>query len=353
MNNTYFYHDKPLFGLDVGYSSAKAMQLDWSGKKRVVKGYGVTNFPSDYVSNGELKNPEGIANVIYGLFEKQLIGEITTRRVAISVPATRTFNRPITLPKLASKDIKEAVYLEAEQYIPIPLDELYIDYAVTGQTETELQLLAVAAPKKMIDSYVILARLLGLELVTLETSIAASSRLFEQAEQSDSPTVLIDFGSIAADITVYHHDLVVTGAVPCGGDIFTDILADKLGVTKQEAHIIKTKYGLGVSKKQEQITAALNPTLTDLLKEIRRVIRYYEERASGNTKIEQVVTMGGGANMPGLSEFMTSSLRLPVRMCNPWENLAFGDLQPPNNTEKSMYVTVAGLSMINPTRIFV
>lgn len=351
-NNTYFYHDKPLFGLDIGYSSVKAMQIGRSDKQRVVDGYGVTSFPPEYVKDGVITELEPLAAIIQALFEKQIIGAISTRRVAIAIPAARTFNRPITLPKLAAKDLTEAVRLEAEQYIPVPLDDLYIDYSVTKRTDTDIELLAVAAPKKMVDSYVTLARLLGLEVVTLETTIAAAGRLFVQAEQSETPTVLIDFGSNSADITIYDHDLIVTGTVPCGGDIFTDRISARLGVTKREAHIIKTKYGLGLSKKQAEITSALEPVLTSLVKEIRRMIRYYEERSDSEVTIGQIVTMGGGANMPGLSEFMTNGLRVPVRMCDPWQNLEFAGLQPPNNLEKSMYVTVAGLGLINPREIF-
>jgi type IV pilus assembly protein PilM len=144
----------------------------------------------------------------------------------------------------------------------------------------------------------------------------------------------------------------VTGTVPGGGDSFTKLIANTLGVTEQEAHVIKTKYGLGLSKKQKEITAGLTPILEQLLKEIRRMIRYYEERSTTQRKISQVVTMGGGANMPGLSEYMTSHLRLPVRMCDPWQRLEFGDLQPPSPIEKSMYVTVAGLAMMEPKEIF-
>jgi Tfp pilus assembly PilM family ATPase len=88
--------------------------------------------------------------------------------------------------------------------------------------------------------------------------------------------------------------------------------------------------------------------LDQLVKEIRRNIRYYEERSNTDKKIGQIVTMGGGANMPGLSEYMTSTLRLPVRMCDPWQHLDFEGLQPPNTVEKSMYVTVAGLALVTP-----
>lgn len=352
-SNALFYKDKPLFGLDIGYSSAKVMQINSLGKKEhVVTGYGLAAFEVGSIKDGVIVNIEALASTIHDMFENRVVGEITTRRVAIAVPATRTFNRSITLPKMAPKDLSEAVKLEAEQYIPVPINDLYIDHQVTGKTETETELLAVAAPKRLIDSYMQLAEVLNLEVVTLETTIAATSRLFLQAEQSDVPSVLIDFGSVSADITIYDENLVVTGTVPCGGDIFTDIIAKKLNATRSEAHIIKTKYGLGVSKKQADITTALSPVLDQLVKEVRRMIRYYEERSGSSVKIAQVITMGGGANMPGLSEFMTNALRLPVRMCDPWQNLTFGGLQPPSGIEKAMYVTVAGLALINPQEIY-
>lgn len=352
LSSSYFYQDKPIFGLDIGYSSIKAMQIKWAKKGQVVQGYGASTFPSESIKDGVIIDPETVAKSAYDMFANHLVGDITTRRAAIAVPAARTFNRPMTLPKLTPKDLTQAVRLEAEQYIPMPIDELYIDYQITNKTDKEIELLAVAAPKKLVDSYMALARLLGLDVVALETTIGAAGRLFVHSEQSDVPTVLIDFGSISADITIYDNDLIVTGTVPCGGDIFTDIIGQKLGVTKQEAQLIKTKYGLGFSKKQKELQEALNPVLEKLLKEIRRMIRYYEERANTETKIGQIVTMGGGANMPGLSEFMTSNLRLPVRMCDPWQHLIFAGLQPPNSAEKSMYVSVAGLSLMKPREIF-
>lgn len=266
----------------------------------------------------------------------------------MAIPASKTFTRSMTLPKLKPGDLAAAVQLEAEQYIPVPINDLYLDYSVISENQKEMEILAVAVPKRMVDSYLNFTRLLGLEVVAVETTISAAGRLFVHAEQSDVPTVLIDLGSLSTDITIYDKGLVVTGTVAGGGDSFSNLIAEKLGVTKQESHIIKTKYGLGVSKKQKDISEGLKPVLDQLIKEIRRMIRYYEERSNTDKKIGQIVTMGGGANMPGLSDYMTSTLRLPVRMCDPWQHLDFNGLQPPNAVEKSMYVTVAGLALVNP-----
>jgi type IV pilus assembly protein PilM len=352
MNETYFYQDKPVFGLDIGFSSLKVMQISWQGKRQVVSGYGVCVFDPDAIEDGVIVDPEKIAKSAFELFNKQLIGDVTTRRVVVAVPAARTFTRTVTLPLLKEKDLDEAVRLETEQYVPVPLDELYVDYEVINKTEKELEIIAVAIPRKIVDSYVRLTKLLGLEIVAVETTIAAASRLFKQAEQSDVPTVLIDLGSLSSDITIYDKGLIVTGTAAGGGDSFTHAIADELKVTHEEAHVIKTKYGLGLSKKQKEINSSLAPILDQMLKEIRRMIRYYEERSGTERKIGQVVTMGGGANMPGLSEHMTNLLRLPVRMCDPWQHLDFGDMQPPNTVEKSMYVTVSGLALTDVKEIF-
>lgn len=352
MNKILLYKDKPVFGLDIGFSSLKVMQIERVGKKRVVSAYGVCGFDSKAIVDGIIKDPELIAKAARELFSKNLVGDITTRRAVIAIPAVRTFNRTVQLPKLNRKELDESIKLEAEQYIPLPLDSLYLDYDIIRQTEDSIELLVVAIPRAIIDSYLTLTRLLGLEIAAIETTIGSGSRLFVQAEENSVPTVLIDFGSVSSDITIYDQTLVVTGTVPGGGDSFSSLISDTLNVSKQEAHVIKTKYGLGVSKKQKEIANSLAPLLDQHLKEIRRMIRYYEERSDTNRKIGQVVTMGGGANMPGLSEHLTNQLRLPVRMCNPWQRLDFGGLQPPGSVEKSMYVTVAGLALIEPAEIF-
>ncbi len=352
-NTTYLYHDRPLFGLDIGFSSLKAMQIESVGRKQKITGYGVTAFEAGAIEDGLIKDPVALAQSAKELFEKHLIGEITTRRVAVAIPASKTFNRLMSLPKLKESELDEAVKLEAEQYIPMPVDELYMDYTVLKRDSKSTELLAVAAPKKIVESYLQFTRLIGVESVMFETTIASAGRLFEHSERSKIPTVLIDLGSLSSDITIYDDGIVVTGTVPGGGDSFSSLIADKLKVSKQEAHIIKTKYGLGLSKKQKEITEGLAPVLDELISEVRRMIRYYEERSGSEEKIAQVVTMGGGANMPGLSEYMTNLLRLPVRMCDPWQHLDFGKLQPPNSAEKSMYVTVAGLALTNSKEIFV
>lgn len=350
---TYFYKDKPLFGLDIGYGSIKVMQLRSHGDRHEVVGYGVGGYDVSAVRDGEIVEFEKLAESALNLFKKNIIGSINTRRVALNIPASRTYTRTMDLPKIDDNDLEEAVRLEAAQYIPIPIEELYLDFEVIGRTEKGVSLLAVATPRKIVDSYMSLSLILGLEPVAFDTSINAAGRLFNrQSQSSDIPAVLIDFGSMSTDITVHDQTSIVTSTFGFGGDTFTDLISNKLSVSKEEAYLIKIKYGVAKSKKQDQILSVLRPEVEKLAKEIKRMIRYYEERSGATKKIGQIITMGGGANTPGLSGLLTDILRLPVRMCDPWEGLELHRLQPPSGSEKSMYMTAAGLALIEPEEVF-
>ena len=352
---------KPIFGLDVGHGSLKVMQIDPTAHKKTGKakvafprivGYGTANFDTDALDNGVIRKPELIAAALQRLFKDQLIGDITTRRVSLAIPSYRSFSRSMQLPKLAAKDLESAVRLEAEQYIPVPLDSLYLDYSIARIGKETDEILALAVPKEIVDSYLILARMCGLEVMLVETTMTADTRLIANDKYNDITSVIIDFGSMSADVSVFNQNTLVTGTVPAGGLIFTNTIKDALGVTLAEAGIIKTKYGLGVSKKQSEILKSLEPTLQGLIKEIRRMVRYYEEHYGSEKPIGQVIIFGGGANMPGLSDYLTNALRLPVRVHDPWQYLEFDGLQAPSRADKLMFATVTGLSLANPKEIF-
>ncbi len=349
-----FYKDKPLFGLDIGANSIKVMQVSREGKHIGVNGYGVIRFPEVATVAGVITDYEGLAKAMLELFDRHINGKITTRRVAATIPASNAYSRVMSLPaNLSRKELDEAVRFEAEQYIPLPIDDLYIDYSIGATSEENREVLVVAVPKRIIDSYMRFFELVGLELCAIETTISAASRLIAETDSSAStPSILIDLGSVSVDLSIYDKILVVNGTVPGGGDNFREQIKDRLNVTSAEADTIKMKYGLGISKKQSEIREALGGQLDSLTKEIRRVVRYYEERTEGKSKIGQIITMGGGANMPGLTDYLTDSLRLPTRMCSFWSTFNLHKLEAPSEGERSAYVSVAGASLIQPKDVW-
>ncbi|MBA2279099.1 type IV pilus assembly protein PilM [Candidatus Saccharibacteria bacterium] len=351
---TLFYKDKPLFGLDIGFNTIKVMQIDEDAKHHTLKGYGVSRFDSSAIKDGVIVDYELLAKAAMELFDKGVIGKITSRRVAATIPASRAYSRVMTVPASLNKhELEDAIHFEAEQYIPIPIDDLYLDYMTHPKNAEQTDVLVVAVPKKVVDSYMKFFNILGLEVCALETTISAASRIIAVAENSsDIPTILIDLGSLSVDLTVFDEILIVNGTIPGGGDDFSNRIAEKLNIEKAEANSLKTKYGLGVSKRQPEIRDALKPQLDSLIKEIRRVVRYYEERTEGKQSIGQIITMGGGANMPGLVDYMTDNLRIPTRLCNFWGYFDLKKLQPPHEAEQTLYVTVAGAAIVEPKEIW-
>ncbi len=355
-----FLQDKPLFGMEIGHGSLKVMQIGWQPtaadhqklQHPQLLGYGFTSFDTNSQRDGAIVKPEIIAKATHELFERQLVGAINTKRVAIAIPAYRTYTRSLRLPKLPSKELDEAVRLEAEQYIPLSLEELCLDYEVIGQAAGQTELFVVAVPRTIVDSYLDLMRILGLETVLIEPTLSSSARLFSLDEQSDVPAIIINFGSVSSDISIFDQHVLVTGTVKGGGEDFTRSIQDKLGVSFSEAATIKTRYGLGVSRQQTDIRAALDPVLQEIVKEIRRMVRYYEERYGSKRPITQIITLGGGANMPGLDDYLTAAMHLAARHSDPWHYFDYSKLKAPAASDRPMYATAAGLSLAMPQKVF-
>jgi type IV pilus assembly protein PilM len=349
----YFFRSEPLFGLDIGKSSLKVVQIDTNNptKPRVL-GYGSTAFNSSAVEDGVIVHPELIAEAAQKLFAHGLVGAITTRRCAITIPTYRTFTRSIQLPALPPSELAEAVRLEAEQYITVPLDDLYLDYTVIASTKDSTEILAIAIPRAIVDSYLELGVIMNLEVVLIESTMSANGRLFSQDAQSDVTSVIIDIGSMSSDISIYDGSIITTGTVELGGVLFTQAIEKQLGVSTAEADIIKAKYGLNKSRRQAEIVAALRPNLDTVSKEIKRLIRYYTEHYGTDRPIQQVITLGGGANLPGLSDYFTSDLRLAVRTFDPWQCIQPANLQPPSTHDRSLFSTAVGVALVPSKEVF-
>jgi type IV pilus assembly protein PilM len=344
------YRQKPLFGFDLGHGSIKVVQLDSSGKKIRLLGYGTENFDPAALKDGEITDYESIAKATHTLIEEHLTGNVNSNRVAASLPVLHSFSRIINLPTMPDKDVAEAVRQESEQYIPLPLGDLYLDYQLVEKTAESMDYLVAAAPKRVVDSYMTLFEALGLELVAIEPSIISVTRIVQHAEASNVPTLVIDCGSITTDLIIYHKSVVrVTGTIKFGGETLTEAIRNKFNIDYKEASQLKRSYGLDPGDKQAQIVSALAPPLNFLVGEIKKIIRFFEERDKDqNTKVGQIIILGGGANLPGFSTYLTSELRAPVRLASLWHNIELNGILPPEHLDTSMYATAAGLALINP-----
>jgi type IV pilus assembly protein PilM len=351
MGNLKFYRDEPLFGLDIGHSSLKAMQISHLPDKPLeILGYGAAEFDARAIENGVIVKPELIAEAMHKLFEKSLAGTITSRRVACSLPTSRTFSRPMKIPLMDHDAILDAIHLEAEQYIPIPLNNLYLDYEITHQDANGIELLLVAVSKNIVDSYHRTLEALQLEPVAFEPTINAASRIVQMLGVSQSETaIILDIGTITSDIAVFDKTLLVASTVSTGGQNMTELIAQHLHLTPQQAADIKDEYGISYSERQQRVVDAIKPSLDILIDGIEKSIRYYSERAAKSSgDISQVITVGGGSVMPGFNQYLSKELRLPAQNLDPWQTIKFGNLPMPNEADRAGYIIAAGEALVNP-----
>jgi type IV pilus assembly protein PilM len=348
--NKLLYHDKSIFGLEIAQTGLKVMAVDT--KKWTVKAYGNNNLDPAKLSESIEKGTDFLANSITDLLKKHVVGDLGTNRVVMSIPTARTFNRSLTLPIASQDDLMSAVQLEAEQYIPIPIGELYLDYEVISKGAETIDVLLCAVPKLIVDNCMNACQAAGLDVIMIEPGIGAVARLIRHTEEGHLPTVIIDIGAASTDIAILDKNIRVTGGLPIGGNTFTLDIATKMKVSLENAHQLKVLNGLSAGPKQAKITEALEPNLKRVSGEIKKIIRYYTERIGGDSKLEQVIIVGGGSNIPGIGEFFTNEVMMPARVASPWQVLNFGSLQQPSRQFKPRYITAAGLASVHPKEIW-
>jgi type IV pilus assembly protein PilM len=347
-----YFKSKNIFGFDIGHGSIKVIAMQNKGKTSTVTGYGYAQFDPKAIQDGKIVDVEEVARAAQELFKNQLVGKVDTRSVAVSLPVSHSYSRILNLPKLEKNDLESAVRLEAEQYIPVALELLYIDYDVIQETPEGLDALVSAVPRDVVDSYLDLFKVLNLEPHTLEPSIMSVVRLVSYVERVDVPTLIVDFGSVTTDLIIFDGNIRVTGTLNIGGNDFTNLIAEALHIPEQQAHLIKTKYGLDKSRYQDEVTEGLSSAMARIVGELKKVVRYHNDRANDDKRhVQQIIILGGGANIPGLSTHLTSYLRLPTRLCSTWTNIDFGTLQPPHQVEHTMYATASGLALVKKTEI--
>lgn len=346
-----FYRDKPIIGLDISQTGIKVMAVD--SKKLSVLGYGDIDVDPAKLQKSLDGKDDYLGDCIRTLLNEKVIGELSSNHVVVGVPTARTFSRTFNIPASAEKDLADAIEIEVEQYIPMPIASLYVDYEVIERTKEQLTVIMSAVPKNLVDNSLTAIKSAGLRPIMVEPGINSVARVLESTEEGHLTTLIVDIGPASADIAVLESGAIrVSGGVAVGGNTFTLDIAKKLGVSLENAHQLKVLNGLNVGPRQAKISGALKPSLERITTEIRKVIRYYNERLKEDQKLEQVLIVGGGSNVPGLGEYFTNELVMPVRMASPWQKLDFGKLPQPAKQFRPRYITVAGLASVDQLEVW-
>ncbi len=344
-----FHYDKPLAGVDFSTTGVKIMAIN---QHMHTLGYGAIDLDPTRVQQSFNTPDTYLAQGIQTLLHEKFVGHLPSSHVTVCIPTNRTYMRIMSIPAKAESNLDEAIQLEVEQYVPVPAAELYMDYEIIERNKDTLTVLVVAVPKHLADSILQSCLQAGLQVVMMEPGISSAARLVKFTEEGHLPSIIIDIGAATTDIGLLDGVVRVTGGVAVGGHTFTLQISEKLKVSLEEAHQLKIHDGLARGSKQGALKTALEPLLTQITNEIRKILRYYTERIGAKTKVEQIIIVGGGSNMPGIGEYITEAMLMPARVANPWHAIDFGKLQPPTKQFKPRFVNAAGLALIEPKEIW-
>ena len=346
-----FYKDSSAIGLDISQTGIKVMAID--PKKWLVLGYGSVDLDPVKMQTSLDNGDSYLGENLRTLLKEKVVGALPSSHTIIGVPTNRSFSRTFTLPAKAEKKLADAVEVEVDQYIPIPMSALYVDYEIIERTKDKLTVIMSAIPKVLVDNIMEAAVEAGLEPVMVEPSVNAVARVLETTEEGHLPTLIVDIGPASTDIAILDGGAIrISGGLGIGGNTFTLDIAQKLNVTLENAHQLKVLNGLNAGPRQAKLTQALRPSLQRISTEIKKVIRYYTERVEGGNKLEQVLIVGSGSNVPGIGDYFTNELVMAARVASPWQHLDFGSLSQPHKQFRPRYITVAGLASVKTGEIW-
>ena len=358
------------FGLDISDSSLRIAKLKKKNKRLSLASFGEANIPPGIINKGEIQDEEALSKIIKTALTKTKGEKLRTNYIIASLPEEESFLEVIQMPKIKEEELKEAVYLEAENYIPLPIEDVYLDFQIVQPPYNHLDhldILITALPKKIVDSYAACFKKAGLQPQVLEIESLAIARALIKNEVSPHPLLLIDFGNNKTSFIIFSgYSVKFTRSVPISSRDFTQVIAQKLDISFEEAEIVKIKSGLekeyrlkiknGVEKEitPGKSSEIITPLLDNLIEEIKKCLDYYqthifhEHLPPDGRGIKKILLCGGGANLKGLPEFLSLTLKIPVELGNPWANILSVPLGkiPELSYEKSLaFTTALGLAL--------
>lgn len=309
---------KSYLGLDIGSANIKAVEVAKEGKGiKVVNAALFPTPPRAFLSEAEVDQEE-LARTIKTLLRD---AGIKNRESYVSLLESQVISRIIETPRLSDKELAQSLRWEAEQYIPLPLDEVNMDFVVLQKSEKEekMKVLLIAAPLTLIEKYLKIIGLAGLEIRALETEGLALFRLSSFAAETGN-ILLVNLGANSSSFYLIKGQiLVLARLVGSGGSLLSRALVSDLNLPLERAEEYKKTYGLDSSQMEGKIVSTLQPLIDNLVTEISQSLAFFKEKYPEEI-ISRIVLTGGGSLLPGFSSYLQEKLGLEVVLGNPWEN---------------------------------
>ncbi len=335
------------FGLDVSNGSFKIMQVSKKGRDYSIKGYSEVLIPKGMVIADAISDQKTFDFLLKQALQKPQFGKIDTNYVVASLPESKSFVRVIQIPKMSDAEAENAVPYEAESFIPLPIDQVYLDWQKVSETDDKMNILMIASPKDFVDKYLEILDKSGVKPVALEVESQSCHRaLIPQG--SKETVLLLDTESYRTSlIMIEQGNLQFTSTIPIAGNSFTESIAKTLGVASSKAEEIKKKVGIDNTPEYPNIKTAMLPVLGNITAEIKNILKFHNEHST--QPATKLILAGGSSKLKNLPEFLIPELKdygvSVVELANPWQNLGFGQNPPMDALSTLSFVTVLGLAV--------
>ena len=335
------------FGLDISDTSIKFADIKKEEGEFLLSSFDKKNLQPGIVKKGRILNEELLVSEIKELLK----GKKSTQYAAISLPEENAFFQVVEVPKVKRERLKEAVEYQAEESIPLSVEDIYLDYQIIRNKRKNLEVLLAALPKKVVDSRISAVKEAGFFPVVAEVESMSTVRALVEKEKEPEPLLLMDIGENKTILTVFSKGIIIfTSYILFSSEDLTKKIAEDNDLSKYKAEKLKINHGL-TSKERPDIIESLTPLLTDAVEEIKKHLAYYNSCGfkfqNGDTEeLKKVITCGGGAKLKGLPQFLSEKLNIKVKKGDPLINIS-KDCRKKIDGDGLEYATSFGLALRN------
>jgi type IV pilus assembly protein PilM len=312
---------RPVLGLDITPSSIKLIEITMAGGQYTVDAYSAEATPQNSMNEKAIVDADAVGEAIARAVRRS---GVRTKDVAIAISGDAAITKVIQMPRsLKESDLEAQVEMQADQYIPFPMDEVAYDFEVLGTSEKDaesIDVLLVASRSENVDQRRAAAVAAGLNVQIVDVEAFAlenACRLMTHQMPDggiDRSVAVVDFGASTTTFSVLRNmKIVYTRDFAFGGQQLTEEIMRTYGLSLEEAGRAKKEGGLPANYQTE----VLDPFIDDMTQQISRSLQFYLASGTGREQPEKIIICGGCANILGAAEVVQSRIGITAEKGDP------------------------------------